>query len=446
MAKLNLYFIILCGFLYLSVSAHAVEPAESDWAYTVQPRDTFYSIYRQYLNKQSHVAQLSEYNHHKLTKKLRPGQVLNIPVAMLKKTPAAVQVLVASGDVVAKMATNTNEQKAIKGDLLSQGDSIKTGKYSVAKLGFADGSVVDVQQNSHIEIYSSFQYAGKATYVTLLKLVKGRTEISANPSHTLGNAMQIQTPSAIAAVRGTQFRVSAESAKQGVTLQETLSGQVALSASGTEVLLNQGYGSLAENNKAPLPPITLPNAPDVSSLPQQLELVNGQITLDLKPQPDAVARLALLATDMEFSQLVSEQATNTNQLVLDIPAEGQYYLRLRAQELHGLQGRDAVHALNVIAAIVPTVSPPKLDLTAPADAAVIALAPTAFSWSAPKADQYLLQISRDEAFKDVVFEQRTTENQMAIKQSFGQGQYYWRVIAVVKGKSQEVSAIRKFSR
>ena len=97
------------------------------------------------------------HNQHKLTKKLQPGQVLNIPVEMLKKTPVAVKVLVAAGDVVA-MTVADNEQRSIKsGDLLAQGDKLSTGQYSVAKLRFADDSVVDVQQNSNIEIRASYQ-------------------------------------------------------------------------------------------------------------------------------------------------------------------------------------------------------------------------------------------------------------------------------------------------
>lgn len=442
MRKFLLVFCVL-GFLLGHLSAQAAEVNEADWAYSVKPNDTFYSIYRQFLSKQSDIAQLSAHNRHKLTKRLLPGQVLKVPVSMLKKIPVQAQVLVASGEVIRLPIDQSNEQKINKGYLLSQGDSLKTGKYSVAKIGFPDGSVVDVQQNSHIVIQSSYQHAGKQTYVVLLKLIKGRTEIGANPSHANDYIMQIQTPSAIAAVRGTTFRVRAD---QEVTMQETLSGRVGLASSGKEVLLAQGYGSVAEKNKAPLPPIALPNKPILSDLPTIIESEDNNVSFTLKSQADADTWLCQLARDAEFTQIINEQTIQTNALNLGKLAEGQYFLRIRAQGPQGLQGEDALHVFSVKQVFIP-VEVSQLTLITPAPDAVIQLAPTSFEWS-PKHDtpQYLLQISRDIDFKDVVFEQLATNNQLSIKQSFGRGHYYWRVVAISQGKKQAFSEVRKFTR
>lgn len=433
----------LFSFLVGHLPAQAVEVNEADWAYSVKPNDTFYGLYRQFLNNQSDIAQLSAYNRHKLSKRLLPGQVLQIPVAMLKKMPVQAQVLVASGEVVRLPLDQSSEQKVYKGDLLNQGDSLKTGKYSVTKLGFPDGSVVDVQQNSHIVIQSSYQYAGKLNYVVLLKLIRGRTEIGANPSHANGYIMQIQTPSAIAAVRGTTFRVRADS---GVTMQETLSGRVALASMGKEVLLAQGYGSVAEKNKAPLPPIALPNKPNLSHLPTNIESADNLVSFTLKSQADADTWVSQLAKDAEFKQIISEQTIQTSTLDLGQLAEGQYFLRIRAQGSQGLQGEDALHVFSVKQILTPVVLP-QLTLISPVADTVIPLAPTSFKWS-PKSDaqQYMLQISRDIDFKDVVFEQSTLVNQLVIRQSFGRGQYFWRVAAISQGKPQMFSEVRKFTR
>ena len=237
----------------------------------------------------------------------------------------------------------------ISGNLLAQGDKLSTGQYSVAKLRFADDSVVVVQQNSNIEIHASYQIAGRETYVTLLKLNRGRTEIGANPSHTIGNSLQVETPSAIAAVRGTQFRVAADG---DIALQETLDGQVAFS--GAEhgvlqtVLLAKGYGSVIEKNQAPLAPIVLPEVPNVSGLPSQLEQVD--VAFELKPRPGDTAFVSQLARDAEFTQIIQQQTTPampTTKVLLGALVDGQYFLRLRAQESHGLQGQDAIHAFTV---------------------------------------------------------------------------------------------------
>jgi len=415
-----------------------VENPESVWAYTVNQKDSFERIYQKYLSKRANIEALSKYNHHALKKCLQPGQVINIPVEMLKKIQTNAQVLLVYGDVNAISAPSGDTRKLKKGDLLTQGDSLTTGKNSLAKLLFADGSNIDIQPNSNLIIHESYKYAGKETFVTNLKLLKGRTEVSANPDQVLGNTLQIQTPSAVAAVRGTQFRVGAE---DNIALQETLEGKVAFSAIGQEVLLAKGYGSVAEKDKAPLPPIQLPCAPNVSALPKLLETNPAEFTLT--PQQDVVAWVGQLALDVDFTQILNEQTTSSGKLLFADLADGQYYLKLRAQDQHGLQSLDATHSFNV------KFRPPEpvLELFEPLDGAEIPLAPTDLSWTPmPAANSYIIQIARDIDFADIVFERHASNSKLTINQSFGAGEYYWRAAVLSNGKPQKFSNIRKFTR
>lgn len=433
--------------LFFSVISHAdnmrsdlksVENPESVWAYTVNHKDSFERIYQKYLNRRANIEMLSKYNHHQLSKKLQPGQIINIPVEMLKKIQTNAQVLLVYGEVNASNANGDDTHKVKKGDLLTQGDSLTTGKNSLAKLLFADGSNIDIQPNSNLSIQASYKYAGKETFVTNLKLVKGRTEVSANPDHVVGNTLQIQTPSAVAAVRGTQFRVGAE---DNIALQETLEGKVAFIASGQEVLLAKGYGSVAEKDKAPLPPIQLPSAPDVSALPKLLETYSAEF--NLPQQQDVVGWVAQLALDADFTQILNEQTTQSGKLIFADLADGQYYLKLRAQDQHGLQSLDAAHTFYV------KFHPPEpvLELIEPLDGAEIPLAPTDLSWSPiPAATSYIIQIARDIDFADIVFERHASNCKLTTNQSFGAGEFYWRVAVLSNGKPQKFSNIRKFTR
>jgi len=342
----------LLSFMLLCTSVNAIaEISKSNdqqdvWMYTVIQNDSFESIYQKYLNKRSDILALSQHIQHKLTKKLQIGQVISIPVEMLRKTPTNAQVLLVYGEVAVTSALVNEKRKVNKGDVLVQGDELHTGKNSLAKLLFADGSNIDIQPNSNLNIQASYQYVGKETFVTNLKLVKGRTEVSANPAHTVGNALKIETPSAIAAVRGTQFRVGVD---DDLALQETLDGQVAFSADENgvkhEVLLAKGYGSIAQKGKAPLPPIVLLAAPEVSALPNLIETYPLQFTLE--PQSGTVAWVSQLSLDADFTQILNEQTTQAGSLVFDNLADGRYYLRLRAQDQYGLQGKDAIHAFSV---------------------------------------------------------------------------------------------------
>ena len=82
-------YILSAVLLCVSVISHAdnvsgesksLENPELVWAYTVNRNDSFERIYQKYLNKRANIEALSKYNHHQLSKKLQPGQVLNIPV------------------------------------------------------------------------------------------------------------------------------------------------------------------------------------------------------------------------------------------------------------------------------------------------------------------------------------------------------------------------------
>ena len=447
MMKTSIQFLAI-SFIFLinPTLAGEVKPAVSSslneqdtWSYTVTKNDSFERIYQKYMFKHADILTLSQLNQHKLSKKIQPNQVLIIPVEMLKKVPTNAEVLVANGDVMAMTLIANQKRKVNKGDVLNADTTLVTGKNGLAKIRFADGSITNLQSNSSLSIQASFQYAGKGTHVVQLKLAQGRTDEIANPNHQLVNRMQIETPSAVAAVRGTEFRVGAEG---DIASQERLEGQVGFSTAGQEVLLAKGFGSAVEKDKAPLPPILLPAAPGVSAFDKHFGSV--PVEFNLTPQAEAVAYISQLALDADFTQILNEQVIQSTKLSFDHLADGRYYLRLRAQEQHGLQGKDAIHVFNV--KLLPPPPPPP-ELVEPLDEAVIPLAPTMLSWIAiPLANSYLVQIARDVNFENKIFERIASFNQLTITNSFGAGQFYWRVPVLNAGKPQKFSNYRKFTR
>lgn len=105
---------------------------------------------------------------------------------------------------------------------------------------------------------------------TKVRLQQGKVEVEANPNKVRGNALQIMTPTAVAAVRGTEFRVSSDDKS---FREETLEGQVGLTAGGKQVLVGPGYGSLSQQGNSPLPPVSLLPAPDTSTLPAKVTTI-----------------------------------------------------------------------------------------------------------------------------------------------------------------------------
>jgi hypothetical protein len=177
-------------------------------------------------------------------------------------------------------------------------------------------------------------------------------------------------------------------------------------------------------------------------LPRLLETNSAEFTLS--SQQDVVAWVGQLALDADFTQILSEQSTPSGKLVFTDLADGQYYLKLRAQDRHGLQSLDAIHAFKVKVRL-PEPPEPLLELIEPLDGAVIPLAPTNLSWTPmPEATSYIIQIARDVNFENKIFERVVSFNRLAIHQSFGNGEYYWRVAVLSETKQQKFSMIGKF--
>jgi len=105
------------------------------------------------------------------------------------------------GDV--KVSINKAEKTASQGDVLKANDRIITGAKSLADLLLSNNCLVRVSENTSVKISSLIDKIGSETqmdmdkgklHVTLSKLSKG--------------AFSVKTPTAVASVRGTSFRVS----------------------------------------------------------------------------------------------------------------------------------------------------------------------------------------------------------------------------------------------
>ncbi|MCU0679478.1 MAG: FecR family protein, partial [Planctomycetes bacterium] len=95
-------------------------------------------------------------------------------------------------------------KKEIKNDIINAGDSIRTGALSCADLLMGNLGIIRVQENSLVKIDTlvdpatgdtKFAMNNGKIYSTLGKLSKG--------------SFQVKTPTSVASIRGTSFRISA---------------------------------------------------------------------------------------------------------------------------------------------------------------------------------------------------------------------------------------------
>jgi len=309
--------------------------------YTVRPDDSLIGVAARYLAKLGDWSRVQRHNRIANPHRLTPGSALRIPLAWLRHEPAPATVVAVTGLVWVSLP-DAAERASLAGEQLSSGAMLSTAANSSATLRFADGSVMVLQPAVRLSLHTVSVYAGGSMVDTRLQLQQGRVEVSANPGRTPGSRLQVITPSAVAAVRGIRFRVAADAA---TTREETLEGEVGLAASGQQVRVPKGQGTLAEAGKPPRPPVALLPAPDVSSLPARVDTLPMRFTLPT--QSGAVSWLGQIAEDAQFEKLLLEASSARPQLSFGDLPDGRYMLRVRAADEQGLQGRDAIHAFEL---------------------------------------------------------------------------------------------------
>jgi hypothetical protein len=393
--------------------------AEAMWRYTVRPGDNLITLANQHLINADDWRVLQRLNHINDPYRLPIGSVLRIPLTLVKQYAASAQVTFVSGQAYWQQSEN-HWAPLVIGKQLGPGAVIATKDKSKVIIQFADGSITHVVSNSRLSLDALSIYSGGTMVDTQLRLQQGQIETTANPQHIKGNQMQVITPSAIAAVRGTNFRVTAD---EQVTTQETLDGRVVLNAANQAVSVDKGYGSKAEQGKQPMPPVALLPAVDTSSFSAQYQAL--PITFDLPQVQGAASWVAKVATDAGFNQLVSEAEFNHNQLVFaDVP-DGQLYLSVSAKDNEGIVGYQAVHAFNVKA------RPFQPEIVFPAVDAIVREAQPTLQWRAVKdTQQYLVEVSSDVAFNQLVASKQVDGLSLPLDTPLTPGQYYWRVISL----------------
>ncbi|MCA1925861.1 MAG: FecR domain-containing protein [Thiobacillus sp.] len=399
--------------------ASAAPPAEPlpEWRYTLRPGDTLIGVSQHYLARPGDWRRVQQLNRIADPYRLVPGSSLRIPLAWLKQTPAPAAVAAVSGSV--RVTLPGGAARALNpGESLYAGARLDVAANSSATLRLADGSMLRLQPGTRLTLDTVSVYAGGGMVDTRLRLQQGRVEVGANPRRAPGSRLQVITPSAVAAVRGTQFRVAAGDA---VTQQETLAGEVTLDAAGQQVAVLAGHGSVAEAGKPPSAPVALLPAPDLSRLPTHRETL--PLAFEWPALPDAAGWLAQVAPDARFESVLLEwTGPDPRVRFADLP-DGDYVLRVRAIDARGLQGRDAELGFTVDA------RPFAPLLTAPGER--IRQARPVFVWSAVVgADAYRFQLASADDPATPLAEAMQPGTQWQPAEPLAPGAYLWRVASV----------------
>lgn len=396
------------------------------YTYITIQGDNLISVAKKHLIDRGGWQTLQKINAIKNPNAMPVGSRIKIPVDAMRMEPASVKVVSVQG------LADANGKPIKGGEVFNEGTKLATGGDGFVTLQMADGSLLTVQSKSSVRLENARQFVNSGGVTdSIVRLDSGRIETTVAKQRNSGARYEIRTPTSNMGVRGTVFRVAAQDGDTSSIARassEVLEGRVAVAGTGSvksaDVALSQGFGTVAEANKAPLPPIELLPAPPTANLPKRVN--DSAVEFKFSANAKAKKYRGQLARDKAFKNPVADVLVDiqsgTATLRFSPIVLGEYFLRVRAIDGLGLEGNNGEHTFSVVR-----------QLAAPAIAS--ALTDDKFAWNAvPGAATYYLQVSTDEKFTSLLIDEpalKTTSFTPVKALPFGN--YFWRVAGIEQG-------------
>ncbi len=393
----------------------ALPAAAADFAYEIRAGDNPWNLTQRYLKDLSYWPRIQQYNRIVEPRRLQPGARLLIPEQWLRLQTREVRIDAVHGEV-ALTGADGQPRPARVGDRLAPGMKLATGEVGSAALAFADGSRVQLRPRSELGVQQSADFAAGAGSWVRLELLRGSVDSLVAPRSGPAGRFEIQTPAAVAAVRGTRFRVEADG---DAARNETLEGRVAFGNAAGEQSVTAGQGSFARTGVAATPPRALLPAPALPALFADRLPINRPFP----PLDGAAAYRVQIAGDATFDTvLIDAFGPAAAVRAADLP-DGEYRVRVRGVDGDGFGGLDAEAVLTVDARPEPPV------LVEPGPDARVSDAQPALRWSRARADErWRLQIASDASFSGpLVDRDDLSEPSFRPEAPLPPGTWFWRI-------------------
>lgn len=430
-------FCLCCAVIAISLSTNvsAQQSEQHDWHYTYRPSDTLQDVAKRLLNNQHKWPELVRYNRIKNPDNIRPGSIIKVPMTWLKFQPVPANALSVDGDVLLKKARSNGYKPLIASTKLMVGDELMSRNGS-ALIQLADQSIIRLERNSHIRFNKLSHYGETGMVDTRIRLHKGSLINQVAPLKK-GSRYEVSTPSAVAAVRGTEFRISASA--QGTQLEVT-KGEVLLSSASGSQLVPAGQGASVKVQRAQIERHRLLPAPEPDTVAKQITSLPA--TLSWRSQSGAERyKYVLVSREQGKVFVVDEGQLTKPELELDHLRNGEYELAMRAVDAKGFEGLSNISALNI------QQSGEAAELKSPADGQTVALAELGFEWQQADKASSQFQLARDGDFARVLIDtdfKDAEQFQLADEQTLAPGEYYWRVLSLNHGQIETPSETRRF--
>ncbi|MDG5498688.1 FecR domain-containing protein [Marinobacter sp. BGYM27] len=405
----------------------------ADWTYTLRPDETLGQISKRLLGNGHTLASLTRYNSIGDPSAVMPGESIRIPLNWLEKQPEPAVALAVTGSAQ-HLEGISGKRRTLKPQMqIRAGDEVSTQSGS-AVIQLANGSLIRMGQDSHL-IFNRLTRYGKTGMVdTLMRLERGSLEADVEALTENGSRFEIDTPSAIAAVRGTAFKLQSG---KGITQLQVTEGKVAFGPPGRTLPVPAGYSATAgKGTQSAVDIRKLPAAPEMAPLPANA----SRLPLDIKWQPVAGAnRYQLDIYDSASGRWVAREQSVNPELTLKHLDNGKYDIKLAAIGASGISGMPSEQTIKLqqqakAANLVAPAADDKIDDDVPD-----------FSW-AYTGDNELgrVEISDSDDFSSLVASSEWAPDSNAIlTRALSPGEYFWRVVTLAGGDSKATSPARK---
>ncbi|MDH3714106.1 MAG: FecR domain-containing protein [Gammaproteobacteria bacterium] len=401
----------------------ATGSAAQEWVYTARPGDTLSGLAVEYLAPEYNATNLQAHNELANPDYLPTGTRLRVPVAWLKLQPTPATLVLVTGNVQRSRDDGQATKPLEVGVKLNAGDTLRTGSDGVATIEFADGSRLLLQPDSSVTLDTLSAMGTTGMVDTSMRLHGGRVENIVEPSENPNSRYRVVTPPAVAAVRGTEFRIGYETATELMT-GEVADGTIGVSAQGVSREIPAGFGVVTQLGEPPGEPTALLPPPDVAQLPARVS--QTQIAFSWPALTGAVAYRSEVFGGEQFQRLLRSVTLDTPDATFALLPLDRYLLQLRAIDAAGLAGANARHEFEVQ-------QPPAAPvLLAPPDLSDWSESALTLRWSMPPGVQlFRLQLTRDPTFANLLVERTSLRDiELTLPDDLASGHYYWRVASV----------------
>lgn len=432
--------IICSALLALSIGhfAYAQDFSDGVFTYEVQPGDTLYDISDNYIQDPKQWPILANDAKVNDPKHLQPGQVIRIPVNMLRHDKKPLRVTFQRGQ--AFVSDNGKTIPLQRNMALREGQTITTGNDGFVSLILPDDTLLLISADSVLHI-GQFRYIPDVDK-TLIDFVldAGHIESSVMPQPE-NSRFRVTSPVAVTGVRGTRFGVGVLNNGQ-LQANDVTQGAVEVKLKNNKgghqsaVIVDAGEGAMVSGPLGPQVRELLP-APDLSAWPA---LVHENTWLPPEVKVASASGYTITVAPEKQADEVIFQSRGKLEPIGPLQDGQIYTVTVRALDENAIPGKIAQHRITV------KTEPISPILQAPRNLQLVALAKQELiCTNVPSINYYLLQVSMEPSFNTLVDQQISKNGCSFVFEPKQNGMYYWRTASLDDNTSNVDKARGRFS-